>query len=97
MGRTTTPTRRHPHNLPGELESRVLRTGTGEPRLRRRIHKRHILLLDQGAIVRPSPLQPTTLPDGGTYVTANGRARAADGTDQFPFGPFDPAVRSLID
>jgi hypothetical protein len=28
----------------------------------------------------------------GTYVTANGRARAADGTDQYPFGPLHPAV-----
>jgi hypothetical protein len=28
----------------------------------------------------------------GTYVTGNGFARAADGTDQYPFGPLHPAV-----
>ena len=28
----------------------------------------------------------------GTYTTGNGFARAADGTDQYPFGPLHPAV-----
>jgi len=28
----------------------------------------------------------------GTYTTGNGYARAADGTDQYPFGPLHPAV-----
>ena len=28
----------------------------------------------------------------GTYTTGTGRARAADGTDQYPFGPLHPAV-----
>ncbi len=28
----------------------------------------------------------------GTYTTGNGLARAADGTDQYPFGPLHPAI-----
>jgi hypothetical protein len=28
----------------------------------------------------------------GTYTTGNGFARAADGTDQYPFGPLHPAI-----
>jgi hypothetical protein len=28
----------------------------------------------------------------GTYLTASGFARAADGTDQYPFGPLQPAI-----
>src|SRR5208337_2466897 len=28
----------------------------------------------------------------GTYVTGKGFARAADGTDQYPFGPLHPAI-----
>jgi hypothetical protein len=28
----------------------------------------------------------------GTYATGNGFARAADGTDQYPFGPLHPAI-----
>src|SRR5208283_3791697 len=40
-------------------------------------------------VYTPPNNEPFTTPNG---VAANGRAVAADGTDQFPFGPLHPAV-----